>query len=251
MPARDEEESVCAAVTHWISAGAAAVIVVDNGSSDATGAQARAAGATVVSEPRRGYGAAAWTGTRHLPSPIRRIVFASADGSDFLDPHSAASFAEAIQRGAHLIVGDRTHRPEARRHLGAIQRFGNALCSRLIALGWKAPIYRDIGSLRLIDREAFDSLALQDRGFGWNIEMQVRAIESRLAITEIPVGYRPRYAGRPKISGSLSGILRAGRDILTMIFRLWWTRRTRSDSISAPSLFRHASTPGGLIQDRR
>lgn len=224
MPALDEEESVEAAVRHWKDRGADTVIVVDNGSRDATSLLARAAGAQVVREERRGYGAAAWTGTQNLPRGIEWILFASADGSDFLDEDSARNLSEAIESGAHLIVGDRTRHAASRRHLTIPQRFGNRLSSLLIAIGWAAPVYRDIGSLRVVERHAFDQLGLRDRGFGWNIEMQVRAIEAELIITEVPVRYRPRTAGEPKISGNLRGAIRAGRDILAMIARLWWMR---------------------------
>ncbi|MDF1738877.1 MAG: glycosyltransferase family 2 protein [Verrucomicrobiales bacterium] len=224
MPALDEEESVGAAVRHWKDWGADTVIVVDNGSRDATSLRARAAGAQVVREEHRGYGAAAWTGAQHLPRDAEWILFASADGSDFLDEKSAQNLSAAMESGADLIVGDRTRHSESRRHLTGPQRFGNRLSSLLIAVGWAAPVYRDMGSLRVVEREAFERLALRDRGFGWNIEMQVRAIEAELIITEVPVRYRPRTAGEPKISGNLRGAIRAGRDILAMIARLWWMR---------------------------
>lgn len=225
MPALDEEDSVADAVEHWRRWGAKGVVVVNNGSRDRTAERAREAGASVVPEPRRGYGAAAWTGTRHAPPGTKWILFASADGSDFLDADASSALAEAIGDGALLVAGDRTRRPDARRHLTPVQRFGNRLCAWLIALGWRAPRTRDIGSLRIVEREAFEGLALADRGFGWNIEMQTRAIEQGLPIAEIPVGYRPRTAGRPKISGSFVGIARASRDILATIARLWWQRR--------------------------
>lgn len=221
MPALDEAESVGAAVSHWIERGAHRVIVADNGSRDETAARAREAGARVICEERRGYGAAAWAGTGILPAGTKYILFASADGSDCLDNDSAAALNAAVADGAALVIGDRTFHPESRRYLTAVQRFGNRLCAFLIAIGWQAPVYRDIGSLRLIERTAFDRLALTDRSFGWNIEMQVRALENKLHLAEIPVPYRPRTAGQPKISGNCLGIFRAGRDILLMIARLW------------------------------
>lgn len=244
LPALDEEESVGDAVRHWKGWNAERVIVVDNGSRDATALRAREAGADVVREERRGYGAAAWTGAGHLPTGARRILFASADGSDFLDAESAAAVDGALRDGAELVVGDRTRRSEARRHLTPTQRFGNRLCAVLVAAGWRAPVYRDIGSLRIIARDRFEDLALADRGFGWNIEMQVRAIEHGLVIAEIPVGYRPRTAGRPKISGSLRGVFRAGRDILATVARLWWERRRSHRG-------NRAARAGGIRADRR
>jgi len=225
LPALDEEESVAASVRHWRSRGAAEVRVVDNGSIDRTSAAATEAGAVVLREGRRGYGAAAWAGTRRLPAGTEWLLFASADGSDHLDEDAAAAFAGAVADGARLVVGDRVSMAGSRRHLSPPQRFGNALCSLLIALGWRAPRARDIGSLRLVRRDFFESLALRDRGFGWNIEMHVAAIEAGHPPVEVPVGYRPRLAGNAKISGSLVGVLRAGRDILWTLAKLRFRRR--------------------------
>jgi len=239
MPALNEEASVATAVSHWAGQGVREVRIVDNGSCDATAGRAREAGASVIFEPNRGYGAAAWAGSRDVPPAAEWILFASAEGSDFLDAKSAEAFGQAVEKGARLVVGERCSRPEARRHLSTVQRFGNRLCCSLIALGWKAPRFRDMGSLRLIHADAFRRLGLRDRAFGWNIEMQVAAIEKRIPIEEVPVGYRPRMAGEPKISGSLRGSLRAGRDILIMVGKLWWRRKTepRSRGFQRPAVF--------------
>ena len=227
IPALNEEASVATAVRDWLGRGAAEVCVADNGSRDATAELAGKAGARVVHEPRRGYGAAAWAGTQQLPESIDWILFASADGSDFFDEKSARDFALAANAGAALVIGERISRANARRHLTPPQRFGNALCCLLISLGWRAPRYRDMGSLRLIRRDVFETLALRDRAFGWNIEMQVSAIEHGYAIVEVPVGYRPRLGGEPKISGSLAGSFRAGRSIMGMLAKLWWRKQKR------------------------
>ncbi|MCI0539853.1 MAG: hypothetical protein L0Z50_31985, partial [Verrucomicrobiales bacterium] len=93
----------------------------------------------------------------------------------------------------------------------------------LIYLGWRKR-FNDLGSLRLIRRSALEKLQLRDRSFGWNVEMQVRAIEHGLRVVEIAVRYYPRQAGCSKISGSLLGTLRAGWEILKMIGKLWWTK---------------------------
>ncbi len=227
IPALDEEASVAEAVLHWKSWGALEVLVADNGSRDATSARALEAGAQLVREPRRGYGAAAWAGAQNISPKAQWILFASADGSDFLDDMSAAAFERAVRSGAGLVVGERMSRPEARRHLSHVQRIGNALCCSLIALGWKSRRFCDMGSLRLVRRDLFDALALKDRAFGWNIEMQVAATQNGFAIAEVPVGYLPRTAGKPKISGSLRGILRAGSGILGTLAKLWF-RKLRS-----------------------
>ena len=123
---------------------------------------------------------------------------------------------------------------ESRRHLGAVQQWGNELCCVLLALGW-GQSFRDMASLRAIRHAAFEKLDLQDRSFGWNVEMQVRAIEENLRITEVPVNYFPRIAGQPKISGHPLGIVRAGRAIFSTVGRLYFSRRRRERPRVTPS----------------
>lgn len=219
LPALDEAESVAASVAQWREIGCGLVRVVDNGSTDNTAEVARKAGAEVLHEPVRGYGAAAWCGAGGLPDGIDWILFASADGSDYLDEISLEGFREAVADGACLVIGDRVSRPEARATLNPVQRFGNAFACTLIRLGWCAR-FRDLGSLRLIRRDTFDCLALKDRAFGWNIEMQVRSVEAGIVIREVPVGYRTRQAGTPKISGSFRGVVRAGSGIILTLAKL-------------------------------
>lgn len=219
IPALNEAQCIAGTVRYWRKRGVALVRVVDNGSADSTAMWACAAGAEVRVEPCRGYGAAAWTGTRGLPARIGWILFSAADGSDRLDPDSATAFQREIDAGADLVLGDRVTRASSRRWLSPVQRFGNALTCGLIALAW-GRLFRDMGSLRVVRREAFDRLALRDRAFGWNVEMQVRALEEGLCISEVPVDYFPRAAGESKISGTFLGVLRAGWGILTMVARL-------------------------------
>jgi len=226
IPALNEAPCVAGTVAYWRSRGAGLVRVVDNGSADATAARAFAAGAGVLHEPRRGYGAAAWTGTLALPPHIEWIVFSSADGSDRLDDPERAAFQNAIDRGADFVLGERVSLPSSRDRLTITQRFGNALCCALIALGWGRR-FRDMASLRAIRRGAFERLKLADRGFGWNVEMQVRAVEHGLWIAEVPVCFHPRVAGVSKISGNLSGIVRAGWGILAMVGNLYASRAPR------------------------
>ena len=224
IPALNEALCVADTVLYWRMHGAALVRVVDNGSTDDTAVQAREAGAQVRTEPQRGYGAAAWAGTRELPPHIEWILFSSADGSDQLDHEAAAGFQTEMDRGAALVLGERVTRPESRRRLTPTQRFGNALCCALIALGWGRR-FRDMASLRAIRRDAFERLGLRDRGFGWNVEMQVRALEHGLRIAEVPVDFHARVAGESKISGNLGGIFRAGWGILAMVAKLRFARR--------------------------
>ena len=226
IPALNEAECLADTVRAWRARGAALVRVADNGSTDATAAIAAAAGAEVVREPRRGYGAAAWAGTRGLPDGIEWIVFSSADGSDRLDNAEAAAFQRAIDGGAELVLGERVTLAASRAWLTPTQRFGNALACALIALGWGRR-FRDMASLRAIRRRTFEELRLADRAFGWNVEMQVRAVERGARIAEVPVQFHPRLAGESKISGNLAGIARAGWGILAMVGRLHAERARR------------------------
>ena len=235
IPALNEAPCVAATVDYWRARGAALVRVVDNGSTDDTAARAHAAGAGVLREPRRGYGAAAWAGTRLLPDGIDWILFSSADGSDRLDDAERAAFQAAIDGGAEFVLGERVSLAASRARLTPTQRFGNALACRLIALGW-GRCFRDMAALRVVTRGAFERMELADRAFGWNVEMQVRAVERGLRIAEVPVVFHPRRAGESKISGNLAGIVRAGWGILAMVGRLHAGRRARRNTARARSL---------------
>ena len=226
IPALNEAACIADTVRYWLRRGAAFVRVADNGSTDETARRAVEAGAEVIRESRRGYGAACWTGLLNFPERLEWILFSSADGSDQLSPEEAAAWQSAIDAGADLVMGDRFSAPESRRHLKPVQRFGNRLCCALILLGWRAR-FRDMASLRLLRKTAFDAMALEDRGFGWNIEMQVRAVELGLHWVELPIAYHPRAAGESKISGSFRGTLRAARGMMAMTASLWLRKQRR------------------------
>lgn len=226
IPALNEAETVRATVTRWRELGVRRVRVVDNGSTDGTAGVAEAAGAEVLGEPCRGYGAAAWRGLQDWPVDCVWVLFSSADGSDRLMADELAGWQAAVDAGADLVLGDRTSRPAARRQLKPVQRFGNWLQCAVIAAGWGRR-FRDMASLRLVRHGTLARLNLRDRAFGWNVEMQVRALESGLKCVEVPVDYFPRAAGESKISGSLAGTWRAGLGIVRMLGRLWSLHRRR------------------------
>ncbi|MDP1579718.1 MAG: glycosyltransferase family 2 protein [Candidatus Didemnitutus sp.] len=221
IPALNEEATIADVVAGLRELGLERIRVVDNGSTDATVARAREAGAEVVVEARRGYGQACWTGTADLPSDVEWILFCDADGSDdLLDVERLIAEARA---GADFVLGDRRARAEARAVMTPVQNFGNALSVALIRLGWGHQ-YRDLGPLRLVRRTLYDAIGMRDRGFGWTIEMQVRAVEVGARIVELPVGYRRRQGGRSKISGTIKGSVQAGTIILSTIATLAWRR---------------------------
>ena len=199
------------------------VIVADNGSTDGTAAVARAAGASVVSEPERGYGAACLKALAALPAGIDVVVFMQADLSE--DPAEARSLIEPIARGeADLVLGSRTMGAAEPGALLPHQRFGNWLATIVIRILF-GHRYTDLGGFRAIRREALERLRLEDRGYGWTIEMQGRALQAGLRVLEAPVSYRRRAAGLNKISGNLRASLHASRIIFRTVLRLWWRQQ--------------------------
>ena len=233
IPARDEAASVGAVVRSLrrAEAGVAEIVVVDNGSRDGTAAAARAAGATVVREPRAGYGRACLAGLGYvaaLPEAPEVVAFVDADLSD--RPEELAAVLAPIARGeADLVVGSRVLGGRAGRvERGALlpqARWGNALACALIRARWGAR-FTDLGPFRAVRYRALLGLGMRDETFGWTVEMQVRAVRAGLRCAEVPVSYR-RRVGRSKITGTVSGTVRAGAKIL-------WT------------VGRHALAPGRL-----
>ncbi len=191
------------------------IIVVDNNSQDNTAAVARSAGAVVLSEPVRGYGAACLRGlTAVEDSDI--IVFIDGDYSDF--PSEMINLIEPItDDDFDFVIGSRIL---GHQHSGALtpqQKIGNALACKLMQLFWKAE-YTDLGPFRAIKSQALSRLNMSDRSYGWTIEMQIKAVLHGLKIKEVPVSYRSRI-GTSKISGTFKGTLLASFKILLVISR--------------------------------
>lgn len=194
----------------------ARVIVVDNGSDDATAAVARAAGAEVVSEPRRGYGRACLSGVL-AAGDADIIVQMDADGSD--DLTGAARVARLVLDGsADLALGSRTAGTVERGALTAQQRVGNAVAVTMIALLCGVRV-SDLSPVRAIRRETLLALDMREMTYGWSTEMLVKAARMDLRIAEVPVDYHRRAGGRSKVSGTLVGSVRAGWRILTSVAR--------------------------------
>ena len=192
------------------------IIVADNGSRDRTAEIARCAGATVVAEPQRGYGAACLRALANLPPDTDTVVFMDADSSD--DPREAAALLEPILKGrADFVLGSRTLGKAEKGSLQPHQRVGNALATFLIRVlfGYR---YTDLGPFRAIRLDALRKLDMRDRNYGWTIEMQIKAVRRKLRIEEVPVSYRNRI-GISKVSGNLKASVLAGIKILWTVFR--------------------------------
>lgn len=191
----------------------AEIIVVDNGSTDATASVAHDAGARVVREPRRGYGAACFAGVSALPPDASIAVFLDADGSQ--RPEEIPLVLAPILAGtADLVLGARTLAGRHPVHAAA----GTRLVARFVAWRWCVPI-TDFGPLRAIRVDLLQSLEMQDRAFGWPVEMVVKAAMRGARLLEVPVSHQPRLAGRSKVSGTLLGTVRAGYAFLAVALR--------------------------------
>jgi len=237
MPALDEERALPLVLADLPRGEVDQVVVVDNGSRDRTAEVARAAGAFVVHEPRRGYGSACMAGLAALfgehPDPASRVgeplgrddlvVFLDADRSDHAEelPRLLAPLREGR---ADLVLGSRVLGGASMRAMLPQAWFGNRLACTLMRLlfGLRAT---DLGPFRAIRAGALRDLGMVDRDFGWTVEMQLKAHVAGLRVLEVPVSYRPRI-GESKITGTLSGTLRASWKILSWI--LGWRVRLRT-----------------------
>jgi glycosyltransferase involved in cell wall biosynthesis len=218
IPALNEEEALPATLARVPPSLFRLVLVVDNGSTDRTAEVARAAGAQVVVEPERGYGAACLRALAVLPEEIDAVVFLQADGSE--DPAEAAALLAPIyEERADLVIGSRTLGRAEPGALAPHQAFGNRLATGLIRLLYGRR-YTDLGPYRAIRRSSLERLGMRDRTYGWTVEMQIRALQQGLRVLEVPVTYRPRVAGEGKVSASLAASFRAGLKIIWTVLRL-------------------------------
>ncbi len=214
IPALDEERVIGSVVAALDRRLVRHVVVVDNGSRDATSVRAREAGARVVFEPRRGYGQACLTGLSALEAGCDVVAFLDGDGSDV--PAELASLVDPILAGtADLVVGAR--RPVEQGALTPQQRVGNALAAAWLRRRYGLPA-TDLGPFRAIRHSSLCGLGMKDRNWGWTVEMQVRAARAGLRYLERPVTYR-RRVGESKISGTLRGTLGASVKILSTLAR--------------------------------
>jgi glycosyltransferase involved in cell wall biosynthesis len=239
IPALDEEAALPRVIAALPPGCCDEVIVVDNGSRDATAAVAAQAGARVVQESERGYGAACLRGIA-AAGDCDAIAFLDADFSDY--PEELPLLLAPLERGdADLVIGSRMILPQSRAALLPQARFGNWLAAALLRAIYGVRV-TDLGPFRVVTTRALAQLSMADRDYGWTVEMQARAFARGLRVVEVPVRYRPRV-GVSKIAGTVSGTLKAGVKILYTIAREW-LRGPRQ--VTAP-----AATPPASESDAR
>jgi len=225
IPAVDEEEALPLVLAEIPRERLEAIVVVDNGSRDRTAEVARLGGAVVVHEPVRGYGQACLAGIayllgrgeRGLEPPLQGddvVVFLDADHSDHPEDLPGV-LAPVLEGRADLVIGSRVLGGADMDALLPQAWFGNRLACLLMRFLFGAR-YTDLGPFRAVRVAALERLAMVDRSFGWTVEMQLKARTQRLAVVEVPVRYR-RRVGKSKITGTVSGTLRAGGKILGWI----------------------------------
>ena len=236
IPALNEQDSIAAVVSGLLAQRGSdgqplihEVIVANNGSSDQTAFIAAGAGAKVIDVPKRGYGRACWEAAQVSTAD----VFLYVDGDGAAEPSEARSIIELLASGADLVIGVRDQ-PEAG-SMTTLQIWGNRLTCALMGLIWGIRA-ADLGPYRAVRRSAYVAMAMQDRSYGWTVEMQVRAHCLGLVVKEVPVSWHARTGGASKVSGTLRGSIGAGLGILGMIARIWLVERRRPPHEKTPFL---------------
>lgn len=220
IPAFNEERSIGKVIRAIPEHLADEVIVVDNGSTDKTAPIAEEAGATVLYEEKKGYGYACLKGIEYLATKKGKpdiVVFMDGDYSDFPEEMHHIIYP-LIHQQMDMVIGSRT---KGNLQPGALlpqQRFGNWLATSLIFLFYRLR-YSDLGPFRAIRFDKLIDLEMQDKTYGWTVEMQVKAAQKKYAVCEVPVSYRKRI-GQSKVSGTVKGTIMAGYKILLTIFML-------------------------------
>jgi len=221
MPAFNEEQGILQVLRDLNSLDLEIynIIVVDNASTDATAANAKSEGGLVLYEAKRGYGSACLKGLQYLRENLTEeqkqksiVVFLDADYSDY--PEDVFSLIDPIKNGTHdFVLGSRLRTESSTQAVPTVARFGNIFASKVMHFLYGVT-YTDMGPFRAAHWPALEHLQMQDKTWGWTLEMQMKAAQAGLRIKEVGVRYRERAYGKSKISQSLVGATRAATKIL-------------------------------------
>ncbi|AFH49677.1 Glycosyltransferase [Ignavibacterium album JCM 16511] len=215
IPAFNEEESLPFVIKD-IPTFVDEIIVTDNGSTDNTFEVAKRCGVTVLKESEKGYGAACLKAIDYIKDKSYDIVvFLDGDYSDY--PEEMNLVVEPIINNNYdLVIGSRMIGKREKGSMLPQALFGNWLSALLIKLFWNYK-FTDLGPFRTIKYSSLLKLNMQDRNFGWTVEMQIKAAKLKMKTTEVPVRYRKRI-GKSKVTGTISGTVKASVKILYLIF---------------------------------
>ena len=241
IPAFNEARAIAQVIGDIPADVADEVVVVNNASTDETEDNARAAGATVLTEPKRGYGNACLRGIAYARAKQPDvIVFLDGDYSDH--PEEMTDLVAPIANDeADLVIGSRIRGESEPGALLPQAQIGNRLACTLMRWIWDGH-YTDLGPFRAIRFRHLLALDMQDPTFGWTIEMQIKALEAGLRIQEVPVSYR-RRVGVSKITGTISGTVRASAKILWTIGAMATTTQDRRPALQKQVARLHESAP--------
>tara|TARA_R110002049_G_scaffold82518_3_gene209906 strand:+ start:5349 stop:6044 length:696 start_codon:yes stop_codon:yes gene_type:complete len=218
IPAYNEANSIGKVIMD-IPSIVSEVIVVNNNSTDATSETAKSAGATVLSEANKGYGYACLRGMAYVSEKKNKpdiIVFLDGDYSDYPEELSKL-IAPIIENNIDFVVGARTKHLRENGSMTLPQRFGNWLATTLMKLFFNSK-FTDLGPFRAIKYDKLLALKMEDKTYGWTVEMQLKALKRKYSYIEVPVRYRNRI-GVSKVSGTVKGAIFAGIKILSWIFK--------------------------------
>ncbi len=220
IPAHNEEKSISSVLNDIPANLVREVVVCNNNSSDRTKEVAQECGATVVTELKKGYGAACLKGMEHIAQKDRKpdvIVFIDGDYSDH--PEEMNKLLSPIaEENYDMVIGSRALGKLQKGSMQLQQIFGNWLATSLIKMIY-GYTFTDLGPFRAIKYSSLMAIDMEDKDFGWTVEMQVKAAKQKLKCIEVPVSYRKRI-GVSKVSGTLKGTILAGHKILWTIFKL-------------------------------
>ncbi|MCF6359335.1 MAG: glycosyltransferase family 2 protein [Cyclobacteriaceae bacterium] len=219
IPALNEEKSIAKVIEEIPSSIVKEIIVCDNGSSDNTSDVAKDAGATVLVENEKGYGASCLKGIEYinkLEDKTDIVVFLDGDYSDY--PSEMNIVIKPILIGqAEMVIGSRALGQKEAGSLTPQQVFGNWLATKLLHLFYGVK-FTDLGPFRAITLSALNKLNMLDRNYGWTVEMQIKAAKQKIKAVEVPVNYRNRI-GFSKVSGTVKGTIMAGYKIIFTLFK--------------------------------